>query len=80
MKKQTAVEWLVDQLPTIQQEGLRDQIEQALAMEKEQIEEAFDDGKREGSDCTSSFEWGIRKKEQKPSEYYTETYGCENGD
>ena len=34
--KQTAVEWLIEQLPLIQQEGLRDEIEQALQMEWEQ--------------------------------------------
>jgi hypothetical protein len=43
MKKQTAVEWLVEQLPLIQQEGLRDIWEQAKAMEKEQIFEAYID-------------------------------------
>lgn len=37
MSKQTAVEWLVEQLPLIQQEGLRDVIEEAKAQEKEQI-------------------------------------------
>jgi hypothetical protein len=37
--KQTAVEWLIEQLPLIQQEGLRDVIEQAKEMEKEQMEE-----------------------------------------
>jgi hypothetical protein len=35
--KQTAVEWLEKQLPLIQQEGLRDIIEQAKEMEKQQI-------------------------------------------
>ena len=34
--KQTAVEWLVEQLPLIQQEGLRDIFEEAKEMEKEQ--------------------------------------------
>jgi hypothetical protein len=34
--KQTAVEWLVEQLPLIQQEGLRDVIEEAKVMEKRQ--------------------------------------------
>ena len=38
--KQTAVEWLIEQLPLIQQEGLRDEIEQAIQMEKEQIIDA----------------------------------------
>jgi hypothetical protein len=35
--KQTAVEWLVEQLPLIQQEGLRYVIEQAKQMEKEKM-------------------------------------------
>jgi hypothetical protein len=40
MAQQTAIEWLVEQLPLIQQEGLRDIFEQAKAMEKEQITQA----------------------------------------
>jgi hypothetical protein len=40
-KQQTAVEWLVEQLPLIQQEGLRDIIEQAKEMEKEQAQHWF---------------------------------------
>jgi hypothetical protein len=36
--KKTAVEWLVEQLPLIQQEGLRDVFEQAKKMEKKQME------------------------------------------
>ena len=40
--KQTAVEWLVEQLPLIQQEGLRYVIEQAKEMEKEQIIQAYE--------------------------------------
>jgi hypothetical protein len=35
--KQTAVEWLIEQLPQIQQEGFRDIWEQAKAMEKQQM-------------------------------------------
>jgi len=46
--KQTAVEWLVEKLPLIQQEGLRDEIEQAKEMEKEQKIDAFDTGRRKG--------------------------------
>ena len=42
--KQTAVEWLVEQLPLIQQEGLRDEIKQAKIMEKEQIIDAHISG------------------------------------
>jgi hypothetical protein len=35
-KQQTAVEWLAEQLPLIQQEGLRDVIEEAKVMERRQ--------------------------------------------
>ena len=44
-KNQTAVEWLVDQLNKIKfytEEAREDTIEQAKAMEKQQIADAFD--------------------------------------
>lgn len=41
-KKQSSVEWLVEQLPLIQQEGLRDILEQAKAMHKEEIKSSKD--------------------------------------
>jgi len=71
MKKQTAVEWLCSQIYTIQVEleagnnNLKSKIEQAIAMEKEQIEDAWDDG-------IDSF--STRSAEQ----YYNETYGGDN--
>jgi hypothetical protein len=37
----TAIEWFVEQLTIIQQEGLRDIIEQAKEMEKNQIIDAY---------------------------------------
>jgi len=40
--KQTAVEWLVEQLPLIQQEGLRYVIEEAKEMEINQHKETWD--------------------------------------
>ena len=39
--KQSSMEWLIEQLPLIQQEGLRDIIEQAKAMHKEEIIDSF---------------------------------------
>ena len=60
--KQTAVEWLVEHLPLIQQEGLRDVIEQAKAMEKEQIRRAFCHGE-------------VARYRIDSMEYYNETYG-----
>ena len=51
MKKQTAVEWLVDQLKTLEifvdkesQEKAIEIFDKALAMEKEQIVDAYDNG------------------------------------
>jgi hypothetical protein len=62
-KQQTAVDWLVEQLPLIQQEGLRDVIEQAKEIEKEQMFEFWN----KGIDCT---EEGGKSFEH----YYNETY------
>lgn len=64
MAQQTAVEWLVEQLPLIQQEGLRDIIEQAKAMEKKQIMNANTDG----------YEEAQRYGETSAEDYYNETY------
>lgn len=49
MSKQTAVEWLIEKLPLIQQEGLRDEIKQAKEMEKEQHEITFNEALDENS-------------------------------
>jgi hypothetical protein len=65
--KQTAVEWLVEKLPLIQQEGLRDEIEQAKEMEKEQIINAHGD---EQSYLQDDGIW-IRIS---GTEYYNETF------
>jgi len=71
MSKQTAVEWLIKQLnekidfiPIRKWDEIRDIVQQAKAMEKEQIEDAWDDG-------IDSF--STRSAEQ----YYNETYGGE---
>jgi len=68
-KQQTAVEWFIEQLPLIQQEGLRDIIEQAKEMDKEQ--------KRK--DCNYWEQMGVLKALKVPNrktfeQYYTETY------
>jgi hypothetical protein len=64
---QTAVEWLVEQLPLIQQEGLRDVIEETIHMEKQQIMDAYIDR----MDCTNKEVMRSILGEQ----YYNETYG-----
>jgi hypothetical protein len=67
--KQTAVEWLVEQLnekidfiPLDKWDMIRDIIQQAKAMEKEQIMNAVDYG---------TSDWGSYKD---PEKYYNETY------
>jgi len=71
MSKQTAVEWLQNELwsnyefkSSKQKREFISKIEQAKAMEKEQIEDAWDDG-------IDSF--STRSAEQ----YFNETYGGE---
>ena len=66
MKKQTAVEWLVEQLfkkSDIQYiNGFDGLIEQAIAMEKEQIMKTFDDCGNWQYECKGS------------EDYYNKTY------
>ena len=75
-KKVSSVEWLIE---TLLKRGFKykvdETIAQAKAMHKEEIEEAYTDGKCEGSTCASQFEWGVRTKEITPEQYYNETYG-----
>jgi hypothetical protein len=63
---QTAVEWLVDRLPTIDKNDpyYKDLIQQAKAMEKEQIVDAFDTGLEEWTPIEYS----------DGQHYYNETY------
>mgnify|MGYP006265197119 CR=1 FL=1 len=76
--KQTAVEWLVSQLQQTRDwqrvmneanqssTAIRNVIEQAKEMEKEQIIVAFNIGEFEGF---------LKKNERNGSDYYNETYG-----
>lgn len=70
-KKQTAVEWMVSQLPPIQQEGLRDIIEEANAMFERQIIDAREHGI---DDCYVDNQGEI-KSLSSSDQYFTETYG-----
>jgi len=67
MSKQTAVEWLIENLDIIWEEKIIDLIEQAKEMEKEQIMDAFvecwKENMPEGYECKQSAEY-----------YYNETY------
>ena len=63
-KKQTALKWFVEQLGLDSTNDYKEEIEQALQMEREQIEDAFNNGIEE---TFSSPENG--------EQFYKETYG-----
>ena len=69
MKKQTAVEWLASQLGEhiIWEEKIIDLVEQAKAMEKEQIEDAHEIGYINGGN----------HKSVNGEQYYKETFKLE---
>jgi hypothetical protein len=69
MEKQTAVEWLVEELTkqNMFMNLFAKEIDQAKAMEKEQIEQAYYDGGDDG--CPNGIVGG-RKAER----YYNETF------
>lgn len=79
-KTQTAVEWLFEQVcnldwKNLQGEKKKEILDQAKAMEKQQIIDAWDDGFSNGFD--NGFEVG--KYDDKPSysdaeDYYNQTY------
>ena len=75
MKKQTAVEWLVDQIKSDQnQKALSpdewmEVIEQAIAMEREQIIEAWN-----GGNYGYFYSKGTKEDFNDGSEYYNEVY------
>ena len=62
MSKQTAVEWLVEQMKLDELFNADYFIKQAKEMEKEQIMEAFEDGNEQGFLCKEG------------EEYYKETF------
>ena len=63
-KKQTSVQFLLSHIADEGKDMIgRDILEQAIQMEREQIEEAFDEG-----DCNGTFETINRKQ------YYTQTF------
>lgn len=67
MKKQTTVEWLENELKKIPFINPKEAFEQAKAMEKEQIIDAYIMGS-----------YDMAEKEFKPEQYYNETYGGNN--
>ena len=65
MKKQTAVEWLIEQICGDHTSEWNKQIEQAKAMEKEQITHAYVYGSSYGIDLDKGLH---------PNNYFKETY------
>ena len=61
MKKQTALDWLLEEWPILESQIPPRIIDQAKAMEKEQIIKAFYDG------CIDTNSW-------RTEQYYTSTY------
>ena len=79
MSKQTAVEWLRDEIQSKYDKAFIEfygaEITQALAMEREQIEEAYDAGHDDGHDEANGDGSYYDTKE----DYYQRTYGKEAG-
>lgn len=73
--KQTSVEWLVSKLPQRMLNYLKEEIEQAKTMEKQQIIEAYNKGVKAGIGDYIDTEWGRDTNELTAEQYYNETYG-----
>jgi hypothetical protein len=78
--KQTAVEWLVEELnqkidfiPMDKWDMIRNIVQQAKEMEKEQIINSFDEGKSDG--YKTAREWDEMIIWLSAEQYYNETYG-----
>ena len=81
--KQTAVEWLVEQLnenidfiPMQKWDMIRDIVQQAKAMEKEQIIDSFDEGKSDG--YKTAREWDEIILWSSAEQYYNEQFKQDN--
>jgi chemotaxis methyl-accepting protein methylase len=69
MKRQTALQWLLEQWPILESQLPPYIINQALEMEREQIYNAWNDG------CSEGIEGG---QSTNCEEYFKETYGGQN--
>lgn len=66
--KQTAIQWLIDNLHYMYSTKWEDKIEQAKQMEKEQIMDAYE---------SATLELANERNDYLSEQYYTETYGKE---
>jgi predicted secreted protein len=73
MSKQTAVEWLIEQIYFKQIEVKRELFEQAIETEKQQIIDAFNEGYRIGDSDAETFDDDIANFND-ASFYYQDTF------
>ena len=66
----TAVQWLKTVIELMGDLNIEEALEEALRMEREQIEQAFDYG----------YDNGHVDSGKEPEEYYNENYGNDNGE
>lgn len=71
--KQTAIQWLLSELPHLDTELLKPIIEQAKAMEKEQIEKAYSNGRVDEQFKGTNASFYRTKSEQ----YFNKTFKSE---
>lgn len=69
--KQTAVDWLISQLPLRMQNYISKEVQQAKDMERDQIEEAF----YVGADRESESHGAMYIDRKDAENYYNEIYG-----
>ena len=67
MSNQTALQWFLDRLPHSIETQFSKQIQQALQMEREQIETAYQAGDGDAYNLEETKNWA--------EQYYKETYG-----
>lgn len=81
--KQTAVKWLVSKLTYITEDNryiddscddITDIVNQAIQMEKEQMENFFKAGVKYGAGSVFATEWGEDTDELNFEQYYNETF------
>lgn len=79
MKKKSAVEWLVQQLVNDGKLIYDDYkaIEQAKEIEKKQIIDSYNEGRKAGVGDYVDIEWGRNVTELTAEEYYNETFKSE---
>jgi hypothetical protein len=74
MAQQTVLEWLIEQCPRIETIVAYNILEQAKAMEKEQIMKAYDDGAIDTMQEQEGLDISMDQNGEESERYYKETY------